>query len=83
MEDEDYTINVDDTLYPTLAWVIPVDATLIGARLEAYRESKNTVNIFAKISAKSGHALAEVPTEVMNIVFIQLQELLFEERILW
>jgi len=60
-----------------------VDATLVGARLEAYRESKESIYIFAKLSTESGEALAKIPTEVIDMVFKQLQESLFKERILW
>ena len=66
-----------------LTWAIPVNAYLLGARLEAYVESKATISTF-KLCALHGDTsvipLARLPAEILEIVIGYLELPFFEER---
>lgn len=67
-----------------LTWAVPVSAHLLGARLEAYGESKaaiSTVRLCAQYANLSGTPLARLPTEVLNQIVGFVSDSIFEERL--
>ena len=67
-----------------LTWAIPVSAHLLGARLEAYVESKATISTF-RLCARHGNPLvapaARLPAELIDDV-VEYIELSFFEKTL-
>ncbi len=67
-----------------LTWAVPVSAHILGARLEAYGESKatiSTVRLCAQYANPSVTPLARLPTEVLNQIVGYVSDSIFEERL--
>jgi len=69
----------------TVTWAVPLEAQLLGARLEAYVESKAAIRTFRLCIqyAHANQALAKVPVEVVEMVVSQIQENTFDWRKKW
>lgn len=67
-----------------LTWAVPVSAVLLGARVEAYVESKATVSTF-RLCAKYGNPIiapvARLPTELINEILGYIGQSFFEGRL--
>ena len=69
----------------TVAWAIPVNITILGARLEAYVKSKSTVTAFRACIQHGqieGTALGRLPPELIEIVAANIQQPIFEEHLM-
>lgn len=69
----------------TVAWAIPIEAQLFGARLEAYARSKAVKHTFWLCiqHAHTDQALAKVPPEVFKMIASQIQQHIFDRRQKW
>ena len=69
--------------HAVVTWAIPVQAHLLGARLEAYVEKKATITL--RLCAQNGNPseapLARLPFELMEIIVGYIQHQFFEERL--
>lgn len=67
-----------------LTWAVPVSAVLLGARLEAYVESKATISTF-RLCAKYGNLsvapVARLPTELIDEILGHIRHGFFEKRL--
>lgn len=67
-----------------LTWAIPVTAHLLGARLEAYVESKATISTF-RLCARHGNPavapVAKLPAELINEILGHVGHSYFEEKL--
>ena len=65
-----------------VAWATPVDPVHLGARVEAYVETKSTISTFRLCSqyASQGSSLVRLPAEVLELVVAQVQEAEFQDR---
>lgn len=65
-----------------VTWAIPVQAHLLGARLETYVETKATISTL-RLCAQNGNPsktpLAKVPFELMEIIVGHIQHPFFEK----
>lgn len=66
----------------TVAWATPVDCVALGARLEAYVETKAAISTFRICTqqAPTGTSLARLPAEVLGLVGALVQDFVFEDR---
>lgn len=68
----------------TVTWAIPVEACLLGARLEAYVESKATISTL-RLCAKKGNPseapLAKLPQELTEEIVKHVQHPLIEKKL--
>lgn len=67
-----------------LAWAVPVSAHILGARMEAYVESKatiSTVRLCAQYANPSLTPLARLPAELLNQIVRHVSDSIFEERL--
>lgn len=78
-------LNMDERFDLLMAWAIPIDTKLAGARLEAYVESKAAIFTFKTCiqHPHSGQALAKLSTELVEIIASHLRQSIFEEHLEW
>ena len=67
-----------------LTWAVPVSAHLIGARLEAYVESKAIITTFrlcAQYGSTFSAPVARIPAELINKIAKYIDQSFFEKRL--
>lgn len=66
-----------------MTWAVPVDTVTLGARLEAYVESKASLHTFKLCiqHSQAGRALGKLPVEMIENVASIFQQSHFEDRI--
>ena len=69
----------------TVTWAIPIEAHLLGARLESYVESKAAVSTF-RLCAQNGNpseaSVSKLPAELTEKIVTHIQHPFFEKRFL-
>ena len=66
----------------TVAWAVPVQTDLLGARLEAHIMSKSSIHVFklcVKYGQTSGAAVGKLPPELVNTVVGHIYHPIFNE----
>lgn len=66
-----------------VTWATPVDTATVGAQLEAYIETKETIAIFQQCvqSAPTDSAVAQLPPELIKYVANHFQSSIFQDKL--
>lgn len=65
----------------TVAWAIPVDPFILGARIEAYGQCKAAISTLKLCIKYAGSgALAQLPVELQEEIASHVRQPIFEER---